>query len=200
MLKRVIESPIIQYPKRFFPLCFALWVAGDMISDANQLRDYYHYSFEDNTSYNKWSMQQKNVTRNEDVHKVSPAYFLVSCFIWITPPFLFSMYFQLKHFYLTKNDDGDHKYNPFGATNHFADIAFNRKLRPFSYGIHFNILVAILFLPVDMLVSSIYIYMIIPLSSIKSSLIIACKGSIDKGKDLFLDIDNNCFIIEDLND
>ena len=179
MLNRIINSGFVKVVKRFIPLMLSIWMLIDVGLDAHQTSTFYGHAFQLNGTYSQWSQEYgiKNETGINRLQKVSPWYFYVACSIWITPPFLVSMVSSIINFCAGSDLETN---NPFGFTAGYVEETFNLHLQPFPYGKYFNVIIFILFLPADIVVSSVCVYIIIPAASLKSSLIIAWKGSIDE--------------------
>lgn len=180
MFKRAMDSRFIKLVKRFVPLMLSIWMLIDIILDANQTATYYWHSFENGT-YKIWALGYgiRNETGVDHIHQVSPWYLYVASAIWITPPFLLSGLSLFGEF------------RPLRFTYSMLEDDFNINLPEFPSGKVFNTFATLILFPVDMLFSSVFIYIVIPAASLKSSLIIAWKGSIDEETNLVGVIDTS---------
>jgi len=142
-----------------------------MVLDVRQTLIYYEHAFNPNGTYFQWA-QEFNKTTNDDMETVHPGYFYTSIIVWVFPPLLFSAFAFLANVC-------DDEFNPFENTNvmfgHFSSIEFNP---PFNKKYQ-NILFHVFYLPFDLLISAITIYIVVPFASLKSGIIIAMKGEID---------------------
>ena len=164
---------------RFFPLASSCWMLADMVLDGRQTYVYNQHAFNPNGTYNTWAMEFKQTRNETHLHSVNPAYFYTAVVVWVLPPLLWSAFFFLIG--LCVNDDG---FNPFYNTNGlFEEFSSFKMKRPFNNNF-LNFLVYILFFPIDLLISSIVIYILTPFSSLKAGAFVAWTGKDDPYREI----------------
>ena len=179
--------------KRFSSLFLAIWIIIDMSLDVNQTYTFCEHAYQINGTYNTWALNYMNDTNSTYHHSVSTWYFDIACAVWITPPTLLSLFFSYLNFeglckHKNEGTERDDDFNPFGTSSQIFGEYSENFLVPFPYGKLFNFSIAILYLPIDILASSICIYVFIPLAALESGLTIAWNGGIDEDKVLFVGI------------
>ena len=179
--KWLMTTCVVIWIKRVVPLLTSLWMEVDMGLDVRQTLTYYDHAFNPNGSYSQWALEF-NKTTNGTMETVHPGYFYTSIVVWVLPPFLFSAFL----FLLRLCDD---EFNPFEITNglfkEFSTIEFDP---PFKKKYQ-NFLFYVFYLPFDLLICAILIYILIPFASLKSGIIIAVKGEIDGERKITKTID-----------
>jgi len=160
---------------RFFSLASSCWMLADMVLDGRQTYVYKQHAYNQNGSYSTWAAEFRQTSNETYLHTVSPAYFHTAVVVWVLPPLLFSAYLFLREIcYL--DDDG---FNPFKNTNYLFEQFSSFKIkRPFNKNF-LNVLVYVFYLPIDFLISSIKIYILIPFMSIKAGAFVAWTGKDD---------------------
>ena len=172
----LMATCVVIWIKRVVPLLTSLWMEVDMVLDVRQTLIYYEHAFNPNGTYFQWA-QEFNKTTNDDMETVHPGYFYSSIIFWVLSPFLLSAVVFL-------GNVCDDEYNPFENTNglfkEFLSIEFNP---PFKKKYQ-NILFSVFYLPFELLISAIWIYIVIPFASLKSGIIIAVTGENDGKREI----------------
>jgi len=165
---------------RFFPLASSCWMLADMVLDGRQTYVYKQHAFNPNGTYNTWAMEFKQTRNETHLHSVNPAYFYTAVVVWVLPPLLWSACLFLAS--LRKD-----RCNPFYNTNdliqHFSSIEIKR---PFNNNF-LNFLVYILYFPIDLIISSIVIYILTPFMSLKAGAFVAWTGKDDPDREITKD-------------
>ena len=165
---------------RFFSFFSSCWMLVDMVLDGRQTHIYYQHSFNPNGTYNTWAVEFNQTSNTTHLHTVSPAYFYTAVLVWVLPPLLWSAYF-----YLTSLCD------PFVNTNFlFSHFSFFKIKRPFNNNF-VNFLFFTLYFPIDLLISSIVIYIFIPFGSLKNGAFVAWTGIDYPGRKITKEIPAN---------
>ena len=170
---------------RFFSFFSSCWMLVDIVLDGRQTHIYYQHSFNPNGTYNTWAVEFRQTSMlycgyycREASHlpTVSPAYFYTAVLLWVLPSLLYSALF----FVASLADYLDyHLFHPFYNTNFLIDQFSSFQIpRPFNNS-YLNFLVFIFYFPIDLLISSIAIYIFIPFMSLKAGAILAWTGKDD---------------------
>ena len=160
---------------RFFSLASSCWMLVDMVLDGRQTYVYKQHAFNQNGTYNIWAMEFRQTSNETHLHAVSSAYFYTAVVVWVLPPLLFSVFY----FFGQLSYSADYGFNPFENTNGlFADFSSFEVERPFNSNF-LNVLFCLLYFPIDLLVSSIVIYIMTPFLSLKAGFLVAWTGDDD---------------------
>ena len=175
-IKWIIQSALVRFLLRIKLLRTAIWMYFDMGLDGIQLSTYYTHSY-NNGSYTKWAIEYQNVTNSTHLHSVSEGYFITACLIWSLPPILLSLGKMAA------------KKEPIQVLKMILRDALGYHLEE-PKTLYCRSIVTVLLFPVDILVSIIYIYVLIPFASFKQGLKVAISGKdIDRRDLLILQID-----------
>jgi len=122
-----------------------------------------------NGTYSEWAHNHQN--ESDHLQTVSEGYFITSTVIFTGGPFLVSLYILLWNF--CSDDSYAGKNSPFLFTgnllNHYRDVPY----KTVSTNTCINLITAITFLPIDTIIASMSMNIILPLWSIKTSLKLA---------------------------
>ena len=175
--KWLMATCVVIWVKRVVPLLTSLWMEVDMGLDVRQTLIYYDHAFNHNGTYASWALEY-NKTTTGTVETVHPGYFYTSIVVWVLPPFLLWAFWWCNWWYETFFFGVE--YNPFDLVNSslFALFSSFELSPPFKKKFQ-NILFYIVYSPFDLLISAICVYVIIPIISIKSGIIIAWTGEND---------------------
>ena len=144
----------------------------DMILHKRQTYIYHQHAFNPDGTYNTWAIEFNRTSNETHFHSVIPAHFCTAVVVWVLPPLLWSIVFSLG---LCVADE----FNPFEKTNGlFADFYSFEIERPFNSNC-LNVLFCLLYFPIDLLVSSIVIYIMTPFLSLKAGILVAWTGDDD---------------------
>ena len=175
-IKWIVQSHMVRLLLRIKLLCIAIWIYFDMGLDGRQLNTYYNHSY-NNGSYITWAMEYRNLTNSTHLHSVSKGYFITACLVWILPPVLLS----LGGMVISPKE-------PNQVLKMILREGFGYRLKLPSASLT-RLIATLLLLPVDILASIIYIYVLIPFASLQHGLKIAISGEkIEKNEHLFLSI------------
>ena len=171
--KWLMASCVVVWIKRIVPLLTSLWMEVDMGLDVRQTLIYYDHAFNHNGTYASWALEY-NKTTTGTVETVHPGYFYTSIVVWVLPPFLFWSFLWLQTFFFGV------EFNPFFIVNNCLIAQFSSfELSPPFKKKFQNILFYIVYSPFDLLISAIWVYVYVPIISIKSGIIIAWTGEND---------------------
>ena len=164
----------------------------DMILDVRQTYVYYEHSFNPNGTYNTWAIEFNRTNHTTYFHTVSPAYFNTAVVVWALPPLLMSAVYFLGNLcshclmiLLNDVDDDvvengfDEDFNNFKNTNGLLSHFSTFEIKPPFNNRFLNILVYLFYIPIDFLISSIVVYIIIPYMSLKAGALVAWTGNDD---------------------
>ena len=168
--KWVMASCCVEFIKRIIPLLQSIWMHGDFTLDVLQTFTYYEHAFENGT-YSEWALNRTKTT-NATLETVHPGYFYTSIVVWVLPPFLYSALFFLSGIF-------DDEFDPFVNANELFGEFSSIKIPPPSKSKISNIIVYLVLFPVNLIVSLIFIYILIPFMAFKSALIVAWTGEND---------------------
>ena len=163
--KAIMKSRAVKFVRRMLPLLLAVWVKIDMFLDVRQSVTYYNHGTVDG-AYAKWALKYQNERNSTYLHTVSKTYLVCASVVWITSPLLFSVFVL-----------GAAKI-PLISCNILTHCFFDYEI-PELCKTRRNcckIMVGIIFLPIDMLASSIMIYILIPYMSLRRGVKIAWTG------------------------
>ena len=174
--KCVMASCFVGFVKRMIPLLQSIWMHADVGLDIHQTFTYHEHAWDKNGTYYIWALN-KNSKTNDTLETVHPGYFYTSVVAWVLPPFLMSCFFLL-------DSCSGEEFHPFWNTNFlFEGFSSIQIPPPFKSKIS-NIIVYLVLFPLDLIVSAIFIYILTPFMSFKSSLIIAWTGEIDPKREM----------------
>ena len=153
-VKCILSSFVVDFVRRLVPMLQATWVQVDVLLDARQTWTYHKYR-DPNGSYTKWAKKHMNETYSTYEHTVSEGYFLTAISIWLLTPLLLALFLCISSIeplvILRRSFDGI-----------FELRCENKFLKA---------LLAVLFLPIEIVSAAVLIYLVIPYSSFK----LACK-------------------------
>ena len=152
MIDGVINSRLVKVVKRYVPLIMSIWIIVDVALDIYQTSTYREHAFDVNGTYHQWS--EKYGIRN--VSGVDHLQKVSPLYFYVSCMVWGTPPFLCSMFYYSIY----FCLNGFSITNFFVVLCF----------------------PVAVIVASLFIYIVIPLASLQSSLIIARKGSINDNK------------------
>ena len=163
--KSIAKSRPVKFVRRLLPLFLALWVQIDMFLDVRQSITYYSHGTVDG-AYAKWALSYQNETNSTYLHSVSNTYLVCASVVWVASPLLLSLC----------NLWGMRE--PFATFTILTDTLFDYEVTFFEkhFGKRSNIMIGIISLPVDILASSVVIYILIPYMSLRRGIKIAWTG------------------------
>ena len=159
---------------RFFSLASSCWMLADMVLDGRQTYVYKQHAYNQNGTYNTWAVEFRQTSNETHLHSVSPAYFYTAVVFWVLPPLLYSVFFVFVQICCL-----DDRFNPFENTNSLLEHFSSFQINPPFINNFLNFLNYLLYFPIDLIVSSIVIYIFTPFVSLKAGALVAWTGKDD---------------------
>ena len=151
------------FVRRICPFCLSCWMWADIALDIHQTRAYLRYGYGHNNGYQSWA---RNIYRETGyLHTISKWYFSVASAVWAFSPILFTLFLLYNNIRPGKH----HRYHAvFGGMAYVLkglgyDAIYHAKC---NISRHWTILLFLIVLPINLLGSTLYVYIIIPLSAL----------------------------------
>ena len=149
-----LEDSFVRLIIRIMPFLLALWHFADIGLDINQSITFYRMAYDNNGSYQNWSLQYQNATSEAYLQTLSPWYFNVGLVIWILPSLLCTIIFCVHNF------SSDMDKFPGSYTN----TCFPEKIKTCGSRLCSVILITVFVIPIGTIVCFLLFYLVFPIT------------------------------------